>query len=70
MKHTINTEKTTDTIMAGCPICGTAIPFANVDVTVTGKWRPRIQINVTGDGTDYVAHLWSHRINDWGHNHA
>lgn len=60
MKHeqTINQS---EQIMAGCPLCGVSVPFADVYVTVEGSWRPRIRVAVSGDATDFVAHLWTHR---------
>lgn len=48
-------------IMCRCPVCGVVVPFAHIDVTVEGTWRPRIRAKVTGDATDFVAHLWTHR---------
>lgn len=48
-------------IMARCPACGVIVPFAYARVITTGRWRKRHRVVIDGDGTDFVAHLWSHR---------
>ena len=26
-----------------------------------GRWRPDVQVQIVGDATDFVAHLWAHQ---------
>lgn len=52
-------------IMAACPVCGVRVPFAEVSVEFGGWMRPRARLVVAGDGTDFAAHMWSHREENW-----
>ena len=54
-------------IVARCPVCGVMVPFAYARVKVSGRWRKRYTVVVDGDGTDFVAHLWSHRGPQYQH---
>lgn len=59
MKHEIETREPEKIIHAACPICGHVVPLIEVYVI-----RPRlfgaIKVRIEGDGTDWVAHMWSH----------
>jgi len=44
-----------------CPLCGCLVPFAEITATTKGWWKPKINITVEGDATDYVTHMWQHQ---------
>lgn len=48
-------------ITAHCPICRTLIPIVTVTFTTTGLWRKHVAMELDGDATDYVTHLWAHQ---------
>ena len=47
-------------VLATCPECKTMIPMVTVTFITTGRWRKRVQMELDGDATDYVAHVWAH----------
>jgi hypothetical protein len=49
-----------ETVMARCPVCGQLVPMFVVHVTTKGWWRKRVRLSISGDATDYVAHIWMH----------
>ncbi len=55
------------TILAHCPICKTVVPVVFVKVLTGGWWRKDVKIEIEGDATDYIAHLWAHSqgMNDY-----
>ena len=36
------------------------IPMVTVTFTTTGRWRKRVNMELDGDATDYVTHVWAH----------
>ena len=50
----------TRTIATKCPVCQAILPLFDVTFITQGWLRPKVQILIGGDATDYVAHLWSH----------
>lgn len=49
----------TRTIATKCPLCEAILPLFDVTFVTHGWLRPKVQILIGGDATDYVAHLWS-----------
>lgn len=47
-------------VSARCPICGMVIPLLFVFVDRPRLFGRSIKVSITGDGTDWVAHTWSH----------
>lgn len=47
-------------ISARCPICGFIVPLMYVFIDKPRWWGKSVKVTVTGDGTDWVAHMWSH----------
>ena len=47
-------------VLATCPECQTMIPMVTVTFITTGHWRKRVRMELDGDATDYVAHVWAH----------
>lgn len=47
-------------INAACPICHLPIPLFQVTYTIEGIFRKQLKIQLEGDATDWVAHLWHH----------
>lgn len=43
-----------------CPICNDCIPLAKITATRTQWWKANLSVEVEGDATDYVAHMWAH----------
>lgn len=52
----------TKTVEGKCPICETAVPFFTITINIDGWWRPKVQMTIDADATDYVAHMWTHRL--------
>lgn len=50
----------TRTIATKCPMCQAILPIFDVSFHIVGRWRPKVSIVVSGDATDYVAHMWQH----------
>jgi hypothetical protein len=48
-------------VTAYCPACHTLIPIVTVTFITQGRWRQRVKMELDGDATDYVAHLWAHQ---------
>jgi hypothetical protein len=48
-------------IKYACPMCGCLVPFAEIKAVTTRWWKPRIDVTVEGDATDYVTHMWQHQ---------
>jgi len=44
-----------------CPLCGCLVPFAQIKAERTGWLRPKVNLTIEGDGTDYVTHMWMHQ---------
>ena len=47
-------------VLATCPQCQTTIPMVTVTFITTGRWRKRVHMELDGDATDYVTHVWAH----------
>lgn len=48
-------------VNAYCPICNAIIPIVTVTFTIKGRWHKQVTMQLDGDATDYVAHLWAHQ---------
>ena len=48
-------------VTAYCPACHCLIPIATITFITQGRWRQRVEMELDGDATDYVAHLWAHQ---------
>lgn len=48
-------------VTACCPVCGVVVPMFQVLAYNRGRWRPDVQVQIVGDATDFVAHLWAHQ---------
>jgi len=55
------------TVTAYCPLCKCLLPIVFLKVITTGMWRKDVSIEVEGDATDYVMHMWAHQqgMNDF-----
>jgi hypothetical protein len=53
------------TVTAICPACGAVIPTFDVQAKAHGFWPRKVEVFITGDATDWVAHLWQHREEPW-----
>jgi len=53
-------SKATRTVLAKCPVCSALVPMFTVTAQVRGFVRPSVALEVDADGSDYVAHMWSH----------
>jgi hypothetical protein len=49
-------------IMGKCPICGTVVPIIFLRVTVNRGWKRTVNVEVSGDATDWVSHMWAHQF--------
>jgi len=49
------------TVTAYCPLCKCLIPIVFIKVITTGVWRKDVKIEVEGDATDYIMHMWAHQ---------
>lgn len=47
-------------IYARCPMCAEPLPVFTVHIVRHGTFRPRIELVITEDATDFVAHMWAH----------
>lgn len=47
-------------VAAACPVCKIIIPMFTVRVSQTGFLGRKVHVEVEGEATDWVAHLWSH----------
>ena len=43
-----------------CPLCQDCIPLVQITATRTKWWKANLLVEVEGDATDYVAHMWAH----------
>ena len=50
---------------AQCPICGATVPVFEITAKGKGFLRRNVEVNVTGDATDFVAHIWTHQEDAW-----
>lgn len=50
----------TRTIAARCPICAAILPIFTITAERHGFLGRHTRLTLTGDATDYVAHLWMH----------
>lgn len=44
-----------------CPICMNAVPIFTIEVEKPGRWKRNLNVTITGDATDWIAHIWSHQ---------
>lgn len=47
-------------VYAKCPICAEPLPVFAVSAIQRGVLRPRIELVITEDATDFIAHMWAH----------
>lgn len=57
------TETDERIITAYCPACHAIIPIVTITFTTKGWWRKTVEMEIDGDATDYVTHLWAHQYN-------
>lgn len=50
-------------VYAKCPICAEPLPVFAVSAIRRGVLRPRIELVITEDATDFIAHMWAHEQN-------
>ncbi len=48
-------------ITATCPVCATVVPLFHIEAMARGWLRRDLSVTVTGDATDFIAHLWTHQ---------
>jgi hypothetical protein len=54
------TETEQRIVTAYCPECQALIPIVTITFITQGRWHKRVEMQLDGDATDYVAHLWAH----------
>lgn len=47
-------------VAASCPVCRMIIPMFTLRVSQTGFLGRKVHVEVEGEATDCVTHLWSH----------
>lgn len=52
--------KNTKTIAGKCPVCDAFVPLFTVTAEVRGWIRPKVEMSIEADASDYVAHMWTH----------
>ncbi|HEY7823214.1 MAG TPA: hypothetical protein VIG24_10285 [Acidimicrobiia bacterium] len=53
-------EQQEQKVAAACPVCKLIIPMFTVRLHQSGFLGRRIRVEVEGEATDWVAHMWSH----------
>lgn len=48
-------------VTAYCPGCQALIPIVTVTFITKGFWRKNVTMELDGDATDYVTHMWAHQ---------
>lgn len=44
-----------------CPICMNPVPIFTIEIEKAGRWKRNLNVTITGDATDWIAHIWSHQ---------
>jgi hypothetical protein len=56
----VTTDEREQKVAAACPVCKIIIPMFTVRVRQSGFLGRKVHVDVEGEATDWVSHMWTH----------